>query len=54
MISLILLLVYVAGIIVAWPLVSDWNNSIPVKLAASVLWPLTLVLYGIYWLHKQL
>lgn len=50
----IILLVYVAGIILAWPLVKKWNNDTLVKIAASLLWPATLLLYVIYYIHMKL
>ena len=50
----IFLLVYMLIAIFSWPLVKDWNSATIVKAVASVLWPLTLILYGIYWIHKKL
>ena len=54
MVTIILLLVYLLGAILAWPRVKGWNNDVFVKIVASLLWPLTLILYGIYWIHKKL
>jgi len=50
----IFLLVYLLVAILSWPLVKEWNNDVFVKIVASLLWPLTLILYGIYWIHKKL
>ena len=52
MVTFILLVLWIVGGFATWPFVKKWNNSIPVKVAACALWPCTLVVYLIYFLHK--
>lgn len=50
----IILLIWIAGVALTWPVISKWNNTKPVKFAACIMWPLTMVLYGIYYLHMKM
>lgn len=50
---IVILALWVLGMPVAWLKVRDWSNGLMVRFAASVLWPLTCVLYGIWWLHNK-
>lgn len=52
MILWIILAIYVIGMIVTFCLVRKSESTILVKYAEIVLWPMTLVLYLIYLIHK--
>lgn len=52
MIGWIILAIWIIGMIVAFFLVRKSESSIMVKYAEIVLWPLTLVLYIIYLIHR--
>lgn len=49
-----ILVIWAIGMIIAWFLVRKESNDFMVKFAEVIMWPLTLVLYGIYLLHKKL
>ena len=53
MIYWIILAVWIIGMVIAAWRIAKWENDFKTKLAATVLWPLTLILYGIYWAHKK-
>jgi len=53
MIGWIILAVWIIGMVVAVWFVKKLENDIFVKIAEVLLWPLTLVLYIIYWIHKK-
>ena len=53
MIYWILLAIWIIGMILAWCLIRKTESTVPVKIAEVVIWPLTLVLYIIYLIHKK-
>lgn len=52
--AIILIIVYVVGIIVAARVMKGWKNPWYEKLDFCLIWPLTLLLYGIHYLHNKL
>ena len=48
----IILVIWLLGLPIAWCILRKWDSDDMTKFAAAVLWPLTLVLYGIYLIHK--
>ena len=53
MIYWIILVVWVIGMVVTWCLIRKTESTFPVKFVELVIWPLTLVLYIIYLIHKK-
>ena len=55
MIYWILLAIWVVGLPVAWNIVSKKmvKNTLPEKISATLLWPLTGLLYAVHWLHMK-
>ena len=53
MIYWIILAIWIIGMILAWYFIRKHENGFMVKFAEIVLWPLTLVLYIIYLIHKK-
>ena len=49
----ILLAIWIIGMILAWCLIRKSESTFSVKLAEVVLWPMTLMLYIIYLIHKK-
>jgi hypothetical protein len=53
MILWIILAIWIIGMVVAFFMVKNLETDIFVKIAEVLLWPMTLVLYLIYWIHKK-
>lgn len=54
MITAIIIALYVVGIFVAYEKIKDWNVNGFEKIAFSIIWPLILILYGIYCINNKL
>ena len=50
---LTLIAVYLLGVAVAWQKIKGWKNPWYEKAEFIVLWPITLILYGIYTINKK-
>jgi hypothetical protein len=49
----ILVVLWVIGALVSYKMfISKWDNTIVEKVYFSIIWPIVLILYGIYRLHK--
>lgn len=49
----ILVVLWVIGALVSYKMfISKWDNTIGEKVYFSIIWPIVLILYGIYRLHK--
>lgn len=53
MILWIILAVWIIGMVIATFLLCKSESDIMAKIAGVLLWPLTLVLYLIYWIHNK-
>ena len=51
---LLIVAIYLIGVWVAWQKIKWWKNPWYEKADFILLWPLTLILYGIYLLHNKL
>lgn len=54
MIYLVIVLVWATGIVPAYKKISEWGNSEAEKYAFSLIWPLILPLYLIWYLHRKM
>lgn len=50
----ILIIVWAVGAVISLFFAKKWGDSIPTRVATILLWPLTLILYGIYYIHKKI
>lgn len=51
---LLLVAIYLLGVGITWQKSKGWKNPWYEKAEFIVLWPLTLILYGIYVLHNKM
>jgi hypothetical protein len=52
--AIILIIVYVVGFFVTARVTKGWKHPWYEKLNFCIIWPLTLLLYGIHYLHNKL
>ena len=53
MVYWIIIAIWAVGILVSAYIIRKWETTLMTKVSAAVLWPLTLILYVIYLIHKK-